>query len=523
MAWSSESQLQDEHPRKNGEKHGQRQDQEDERRQHRVYILHMTTACYARISLDRTGEGLGVERQVAECRELASRLGITVDEVFIDNDVSATSGVQRPEFDRMLASEPTAILAWHQDRLLRLTRDLERVIDLGVPVYTVTAGTLDLATPSGRAVARTVATWSQYEGEQKAARQRSANDQRAAKGLPTARHGYGYDRANGRDVIVEAEAAVIREAAERVLGGESLRSISADLNRRGLPSPRASERIRMAARAGTIDEGTAIPWSTATLRQMLRRPSLAGLRTHRGKVAGGFDPSVHPAILDRDTHDRLVALFSDPARRTGSGGGQPPKHLLSGIAWCGRCADTLGGRVIRLPAWTPKPGQTSRATKAAYACNTCHKVRRLQEPVEELVTEYVLQRLEREDAAELFATGDPAVVKDARAAIAAATARLASAADMFASGTIDADQLARITSAGRAERDRFEAQLAKALPSALPRDAIGAKAREVWGGYDIERRRLIIRTLCRVTIMPAGPGGKFDPDLVRVEWLSDAS
>ena len=294
----------------------------------------MTTACYARISLDRTGEGLGVERQVAECRELASRLGITIDEVFIDNDVSATSGVQRPEFDRMLAARPTAILAWHQDRLLRLTRDLERVIDLGVPVYTVTAGTLDLATPSGRAVARTVATWSQYEGEQKAARQRSANDQRAAKGLPTARHGYGYRRVNGRDVIAKDEAAVIREAAERVLGGASLRSISADLNHRTIPSPRAAERARMAAQAGTVAEGTETPWSTATLRQMLLRPSLAGLRTHRGKVAGEFDATVHPAILDRDTHDRLVALFSDPARRTGGAGGQPPKHLLSGIAWC---------------------------------------------------------------------------------------------------------------------------------------------------------------------------------------------
>ncbi len=116
----------------------------------------MDVAVYARMSLDKTGEGLGVERQEQECRELAARLGVTVSNVFSDNDISATTGKRRPGFEALLASKPEAVIVWHIDRLVRVTKDLERVIDLGIPVHAVTAGHLDLATPAGRAVARTI-------------------------------------------------------------------------------------------------------------------------------------------------------------------------------------------------------------------------------------------------------------------------------------------------------------------------------------------------------------------------------
>ena len=482
----------------------------------------MSAVFDARISLDRTGEGAGVERQEAECRQLADRLGLAIDRVYTDTDISATSGATRPEFERMLAARPSAIITWAQDRLLRLSGDLEKVIKLNVPVHMVTQGTLDLATPAGRAVARTVAAWSTFETEQKGLRQLAANDQRASKGLPTVRPGYGYRREDGRDVVVEDEAEIIREVAGRVLDGESMRSVAADLNRRGVDSPRTAEMRRKVMReqpkSATIQR---IPWQGVTLKQMLRRPSLAGLRTHRGNVVGEFDAAAHPAILDRDTHDRLVALFDDPTRASSSRVGHPPKHLLSGIAVCGLCGDTLGGRMKRLPGWNPKPGQKSKPVKPAYACGTCHKVRRLQKPVDELVTEVLLRRLEREDAADLFTPGDPESVADLRSSIAAVTARLASAADMFSAGTIDADQLTRITAAGRTDREQLEQRLKEALPQALPADAIGPGAREAWARYDIERKRLILSTLMRVTVLPAGSGASFDPELIRIDWLSE--
>lgn len=469
----------------------------------------MAGVIYSRISDDPTGRAAGVDRQREECQALADARGVEIIDTLVDNDLSATTGKRRPGFERVLElvrdGRIDTIVVWHTDRLYRLPRDLEPIIDLAdgrkLRFLTVEASELDLNTPAGRMGARILAAVSANEVEHKAQRQRSAGDQRAARGMPTTRPGYGYRRADGADVIDEAEAAVVREAARRLLDAESLRSIAADLNRRGVPSPAGS------------------PWQAQTLRQLIRRPSLAGLRTHRGHVVGEFDEQLHPAILDRDTHDRIVALLDDPARVASAGVGQPAQHLLSGLAECGRC----GGKMKRLPPWAPKPGQAGKPVRAAYACGDCHKVRRLQQPVDELVTDILLRRLEQEDAEEFFATGDPEAVRATRDAIAAVTARLASAADLFAAGQIDAAQLGRITAAGRAERDQHEAALAAALPPVLPRDALGPLARAAWASYDVERRRTVLATVMRVTIMPSGPGREFDPALIRVEWLSEAT
>src|SRR2546426_865899 len=46
-------------------------------------------AVYCRISKDRTDAGLGVERQRGDCQGLADRLGWTVSDVYLDNDLSA--------------------------------------------------------------------------------------------------------------------------------------------------------------------------------------------------------------------------------------------------------------------------------------------------------------------------------------------------------------------------------------------------------------------------------------------------
>lgn len=489
----------------------------------------LEAASYARIS--QKVERDKVADQHAQNERHAKARGYRIVARYTDDGIGALGDKVRPDFERMLTDAATAgwrvIVATEEERL---ARNVEEKLELhaacedaGVVWDTIRDGFVDPSTDSGEFISTIRAAVGKIESRRKVRRQRAASDERAAEGAPTVRPGYGYVRDNGVDVVVEEEAAIIVEAAERILDGWSIRSVAADLNQRGIPSPRTVERARKAARGGQEPAGESIPWSPATVRQMLRRPSLAGMRTHRGAVVGSFNPDLHAAILDRDTHDRLVALFDDPTRSPSSRVGHPPTHLLSGIARCGRCGDTLGGRMKRIPPWAPKPGRTGKPVKAAYACGTCFKVRRLQEPVDALVTEVLLRRLEREDAADLFTAGDPDAVRSLRGAIAAVSARLASAADMFADGTIDGAQLARITAKGRGEREALEARLSAALPPALPRDAVGARARAAWAGYDMERRRAILGALMQITILPGGVGQRgFDPELVRIDWLADA-
>jgi DNA invertase Pin-like site-specific DNA recombinase len=93
-----------------------------------------TAAVYTRISNDPKLQGLGVQRQLDDCLELADRLGWEIVARFDDNDTSAFSGKTRRGFEDMLDGMKNgdfgALVCWHTDRLYRSMRDLERLIDI---------------------------------------------------------------------------------------------------------------------------------------------------------------------------------------------------------------------------------------------------------------------------------------------------------------------------------------------------------------------------------------------------------
>src|ERR1017187_10917842 len=103
-------------------------------------------AVYVRISQDREGAGLGVQRQEEDCRALCERLGWAVGQVYVDNDVSAYSGKPRPAWQNVLqdvqGGTVDALVGWHVDRLTRSPVELEHVITLadkfGLKLVTVT-------------------------------------------------------------------------------------------------------------------------------------------------------------------------------------------------------------------------------------------------------------------------------------------------------------------------------------------------------------------------------------------------
>src|SRR3954465_6999936 len=134
----------------------------------------MRAAVYCRISRDKVGARLGVERQRVDCVELAERRDLTVVETFTDNDVSAYSGKRRPGYQRMLEGiergRIDVVLAWHPDRLHRSPKELEAYIDVcsvrNVATHCVRAGEVDLSTANGRMVARIAGAVARHESEQ---------------------------------------------------------------------------------------------------------------------------------------------------------------------------------------------------------------------------------------------------------------------------------------------------------------------------------------------------------------------
>src|SRR5215217_2034787 len=188
----------------------------------------MTAVTYARISADRTGAGLGVERQAADCRELALKLGLGEPDVLTDNDLSAYSGKRRPGYERLKEGlrecRWATLLVWHVDRLCRNVRDLEDIVDLvngRVAVHTVKGGEIDLQTPAGRLQARMLGTLARYESEHRSDRVRRAMKQNADHGNDHGgRRKYGW---NADGTLNHAEAKIAAELTRRIIGGESCR------------------------------------------------------------------------------------------------------------------------------------------------------------------------------------------------------------------------------------------------------------------------------------------------------------
>lgn len=457
-----------------------------------------TAAIYARISSD-DGTALGVGRQIEDCEREVERRGWIIGGRYVDNDVSASRTAPRPEYERMLADVRAgrvgAIVVWDVDRLTRTMRELEDVIDFanhrGLALASV-GGEIDLSTEQGRMMARMKGTVARYEVEQSSRRlKRKAAELRAA-GTPNGPRPYGYDRVRvdgaAANVINPAEAAMIREAAQRVLAGEGLWRIVNDLNARGYVTQRGG------------------PWQTQTLRRMLLKPANAGLRTYRGTITGeaAWEP-----ILDRATFDRLTATLTDPRRRT-SNRGTAVKYLLSGIALCGKCHRPMVG--------TSRFEYSYRTFPHRYVCNHagCHGVSKKMAPIDEFVEAVVVGVLER-DGVQLLG-GDEDAAKVASDDVEAITAKLALAADQFADDTITAAQLARITARLRTDLDDARRRLAAAQPAEQLAQFASGDVAGSWSAADIEIKRAIIDLLMTITVEPSGPGNPTSAESVRIEW-----
>lgn len=448
---------------------------------------------YTRISSDPSHERLGVERQRQDCEELAKRRGWQVAEVFEDDDRSAFSGKPRPAYLRLLEAITQgrigAVIAWHSDRLHRSPRELETFIDLvertGTMVETVKAGTVDLSTPSGRAVARTLGAWARFESEHKSDRIRRKLAQNAATGKP---HGgvraYGYEP--GRRVVREAEATVIREAVERVLAGEPIRAVFRSLNERGLFNAGGK------------------PWTHNTLRGVLLGPRIAGLRVHRGQVVGEGD---WPAIIPVETFRALERLLSDPGRVTTPGRGGR-LHLLSGLVTCKTC-----GQPIRV-------GKSKGVDQ--YRCYATH-VTRSRELLDAYVSAHVVERLSRPDAVDLLSPPDDGGERR-RAGQEAERVRerLDAAAASFAAGEISDRQLAIVTAKLRPVLAELEAAAAPPPERARMFGGVvdAGDVQAAWDALPIDRKRAIIAELLTIRLSRGRRGPQFSPEGIEIAWKS---
>ncbi|MGP9837888.1 recombinase family protein [Arthrobacter sp. 179] len=464
----------------------------------------MLAGIYARISRDADDTRLGVERQIADCRELAERKEWEVAETFVDNDVSASRSKVRPEYQRMMQAVEDgriqAIVVWDVDRLTRKPRELEDVIDLtarsGVELASV-GGEIDLATPQGKMTAGIKGMVARHESEQQARRIRRKFEQKAAAGEPHSHVPYGYLRVQ-RDgapwEVPDPEAGpVVQEMVSRFIRGDWLHTIARDFNVRGVRAPRGGD------------------WNNTLVRQIVRRPINAGFRVFRGEVAGraNCDP-----LISGDEHEQVLAILADPVRKANYKG-REPRSLLTGIAGCGLC----GGKMRKVPGAI----KAGKKQPAAYSCRDCHRVRRKLESVDDLVTVLVLGRLLMPDLAAAMAGDNSDQIEKFRAQVVGLEARLELAADEFADGGMTGDQLRRVNAKILPQLEELRRRLASLRPVTAVLDLAGEDAAERWAAATLDIRRSVVEDLMEITILPTGSGIRFSPEHIKIEWKVPAA
>ncbi len=219
---------------------------------------------YCRISDDKSKAAAGVGGQHQDHEEMAGEIGVTLRRTYTDNDLSAYSGVERPEFERLLADiaagQIRTLIFWHANRFLRNTDECNAFIRLAraheLRVFSWTKGgqyRLDRA--AGRKELRNDVTEAEYESDHRGERVALARKRQARNGDyggGVRPYGWGVDSGRVRSVCVNpkapamerryedrpvldmtrhspAEAAEIRRWADDLLSGVSMNQILRDL------------------------------------------------------------------------------------------------------------------------------------------------------------------------------------------------------------------------------------------------------------------------------------------------------
>lgn len=302
---------------------------------------------------------------------------------------------------------------------------------------------------------------------------------------------YGFE--DDGKTIIEEEAEVLRDAAARYIGGESLRQIVRSMNDRGIKS------------------ATGKPWLEGTLKNTLKNPRIAGFRAVNGK---SHAKAVWDPIIDVEVWDRCLARFATTSR-----GAPVRKYLLTSLMRCGRDlgnGETCPGRLVGAPSYGTYVYQCTKREGTAR----CGRVKINGPKVEELIIGVLKHRLGgRAFASALTSADSPAsLIEDAAGEIAEVEDRLKALSVKVAN-----DEL--LDFEYEAQRSTLMARMRKAQTIieqnsvVLPTEILDGPIDEEWEKLSSDQQRAVISIVFKsIVVGPSTRRGAIDLDRVTWTW-----
>ena len=455
-------------------------------------------AIYCRISKDTEDTRLGVERQEQDCRKLCTDRGWSVAGVYCDNDISAADPKKkRPEYERLLKDIATgqvnAVAVYSEDRLHRRPSELESFVTAcdtaGLTQLASVSGDINLNDPDALMLLRMKGAMAAREVAVLQTRIKRKMLQKAEAGeFHGGRRPFGF-HSNGVE-INEAEARLIREAAQRILEGGSLRAIAKSWNERGIRT--------------TWDK----PINETGLKKMLCSGRVAGLSEHHGDIVG---PAKWDAILDEATWQQVRIILDDPARR----GPRPSRvYPLRGVLKCGKCGHWLAAN----------PSNTGARR---YACKSsrggCGKLNITADHVEQYVVDLILPLADMPDVREALRAEDAESAQAAQEMvllIANENRKLSDIDEMYANDEMSRESYIKQAKIIRDHLGTYESRLS----TFQGRTALSHYAGEVQSSWkDMpadDQRSILLSVLEYIEVRPVVRFGsnKFDPNRLRFKF-----
>lgn len=300
----------------------------------------MNAVIYARYSSHSQTEQ-SIEGQLRDCYEYARRYDINIVGEYVDRAISGMTD-DRPDFQRMIADAPKKqfqrILVWKLDRFARNRYDSalykHRLKQHGIRVISVmeNVGEGDESILL-EALLEASAEYYSLDLKKKIKRgQREAIAKGRFCGGPVP---YGYKAVDGKLVIDEKTAPMVRFVFDQYATGVPMKEIVNELRKRGLRGARGGE------------------LSYTSFSRTLTNPTYIGQYTYNGEVI----PDLAESLIDVETYEKVQMLVKARAHAPAAGKAAA-EYLLQGKVYCGHC----GSHMI---------GESGRGRGGVYHYYTC--------------------------------------------------------------------------------------------------------------------------------------------------------
>ena len=332
----------------------------------------MRCVVYARYSSNNQRE-VSAEEQVRYCREFIDRHGYIFVDEYVDKELSGTNA-NRKRFQDMLFDSQfhtfDIVVVYKNDRFARNTYDKtvskqilkrngvvinyvkEEILNSDGPEAIIYEGLSDaMAEFYSQNLAREV----MEKGHMP-----NAHSSKHNGGIPP----LGLDVVDSHYVVNDAEARIVRLIFDLYINhGYGYKQVAEELNARGYLNKRGKAFV------------------PASIRDMLINEKYTGTYVYNRRASKNADgkrnnsqeksidetvrnPGAFPAIIDRETFDRVKTCMDARKGRNATNQAKEP-YYLSGIIKCGQCGNNISGN---------RKGKNRDGTpQAEYRCNTRDK------------------------------------------------------------------------------------------------------------------------------------------------------